>query len=310
MTASPSCPPTSTTTRSTDTAVLTFSANIEELAGGAGTYRLRIGTNEAVPLPTVVVDPTTDGNNAEAGQVVDTANSALGTLTDQSKTISGFIGGFIDPDGVVITPAGGENDPGHRIAFGQDQHVRGPVDADGINTLVYNFSSTYRNPVEDGDPPALTNQITEAQKNLARQVFDVYSYYLGIEFEESDTEGIIIATGNEDSEDAIVVIGSNFDESYGGDWFQQAMFQIGFGIGLGIAEDLPEGTIMGGPDGAFGGDVEDTFRADQRLTFRARSGGSFPRRSRRGSRAVPVLPVGRRCGHVPVYVDGTGSRQP
>ena len=258
-----------------DSATLTFSADIEDLAGGAGTYRLRIGTNEAVPLPPVSVDPTSGGNDAEAGQIVSQANTALGTLTDQSQIISGFIDTPANDAGIVITPAGGENDPGHRIATGRDQHVFGS-DLLGIATLQYNFGPTYRNPVNVEDPPALTNQITDSQKELARQVFDVFSYYYGIQFEETESDGFIIATGNEVADDAFVIIGSNFDESYGGDWFQQAMFQIGFGLGFGIAEDLPEGTIMGGPDGAFGGAVEDSFSADQRLTFGREAEPVFP----------------------------------
>ena len=173
---------------------------------------------------------------------------------------------------MFIVPPGGEFDPGHRLASGSDRHVLGGPDSDEVIPIFeYNFADFY------GPTNQVQNQITDNQQLLARQVFDLYSYYLGVQFTETADRGTTIATGNESVFGAITVIGSNFDEGFGGDWFQQAMNLIGQQLlGLGLAEDLPEGTIMGGPDGEFLGFPEDTFSADRMLTFGRPAEPVFP----------------------------------
>ena len=258
----------------TDSAVLTFAADIEDLANGPGTYRLRIGTNESPPVPPVTLNPADDPANPMPGQTVDAANGILGNLTEQAKIVSDFIGSIDLADGVFITPPGGENDPGHRLAGGDDRHVLAGPDADeNIPVLVYNFAEEYG----PNGGPTFVNQITETQKELAREVFDIYSYYLGVQFVETDGTGITIATGREEAIGGVTVVGSNFDESYGGDWFQQAMTLVGFQLlDLGYAEDLPPGTIMAGPDGEFLGLPEDSLSANPRLTFGREPEPVFP----------------------------------
>ena len=58
----------------TDMALLTFAAPLENLGSGPGTFRLRIGTDEAMPLPpvAVAVDPasTTSDFNTQGAVVV------------------------------------------------------------------------------------------------------------------------------------------------------------------------------------------------------------------------------------------------
>ena len=167
---------------------------------------------------------------------------------------------------------------------GNDRHVLAGADSDEIiRVFEYNFAEQY------GPNGSFANQITDTQKELARQIFDIFSYYLGVQFTETDGTGTTIATGAEEAFGGITVVGSNFDESYGGDWYQQAMVLIGNQLlDLGYAEDLPPGTIMAGPDGQFLNLVEGSLSADPRLSF--------------GLEPEPIFPGDQDIVHGPAHV--------
>ena len=126
-----------------------------------------------------------------------------------------------------------------------------------IAQAYYNFKDFYGlDPF--GNP--LHNQITESQKQRAREIFELYGQYLGIDFIETAALGVTIATGDlrviqpnvdtaavrglasgnnlmngkdlTDDGMAIMNAGVDWNDRYGGNWFETAMQQIGHLLGL------------------------------------------------------------------------------
>jgi hypothetical protein len=262
---------------STNTAVLSFGTDLAQLPSGPGTYRLRIGNSEAKPLPPVEISV-----EDEPGSSFATASDVLGTLGEQSLIVASSI----DAPPLPLIFPGSNRDPGHREVSSQfDKHVSddGFDVVDGITTIKYNFRSNYG---EDPLGNPLQNLITEAQKLRAREVFELYAHYLGVQFVETADEGFTIATGDLRAVDptaitdpdivqgaagtifgfgptAVMNGGQRWNEEFGENWFREAMKQIGHLLGLGAAADLPEGTIMGGnADLTFGRAAEAIFPGD------------------------------------------------
>ncbi len=266
----------------TDKAVLTFAADIEDLTSGAGTYRLRIGDNATAPPAPQQVPAA-----ADPGATTADASTALGTLTNQPLVVSEAI----NPQaaGFALEYPGSEDDPGHRLVTSFDRHVQFEDTAPNtIETVEYNFRSVYG---RDSLGNPVINQITTAQKQRAREVFEIYSSYLGIQFVETADAGITVATGDlrpvggrysagfefnslgaagqstilvDDEPVSIDVAVMNsaqqWDTSFGETWFRQAMREIGHVIGFGETLDLPEGTMFGGdPRLTLGAAPEDVF---------------------------------------------------
>jgi len=132
---------------------------------------------------------------------------------------------------------------------------------DGVTTIPYNFADVYG---YDAQGKPLHNLITEAQKDRAREIFELLGYYLGVQFYETESLGIQVATGDliavglESGPGEVAGVGGNglalmdFEDfrtdpgHYGGRWFNVAMHEIMHNLGFGHAYDLPIGTIMGG----------------------------------------------------------------
>lgn len=249
-----------------DTSTLTFAADIQDLTSSTGTWRFRIGDREPIPAPPTLMKATGD-----AGETFDSA-SALGIIDDDSQVISASI----DPQMFLATYPGANTDPGSRdIPYITERQVDFSRDTrDGVTAIPYNFQLEYGS---DPEGSTLFNQINETQKQRAREAFELWSAYSGVEFVESDVAGITIAlgdlravspfeTGGRGDQaymkyildptfvDSLVVLDSaeQWEDSFGDNsipggsesFFRWVMAGIGNAIGLGAANNLVGPTIM------------------------------------------------------------------
>ncbi|MFW6169786.1 MAG: DVUA0089 family protein, partial [Planctomycetota bacterium] len=267
----------------TDMAVLTFSDPIEELVT-AGTYRLRIGTDEALPDSPAEVPISVDpGSSFSTAMELDAADLGSGGLVLSSEIRSPFF---------PLDYPGGNDEPGHRDIDWIESHLMlgAPLtnpDASvadrsaGIETYYYNFKDEYG---FDPDGNVLENAITEREKRRAREVFDLYANYLGVNFIESENSGFTIVTGDLRALAPDVPTGpggvagiagggmaimdlADFqdpgDDRFGGPWFHTAMHEIGHLLGQGHTYDLSPLTIQGSAEGGdFDHGTEPVFPGD------------------------------------------------
>ena len=259
----------------TDKATLTFSANIHNL-GGAGTYRLRIGTDEGTPQApietTVLADP---------GDAFRTADTTIGDLSAVGNT-SQILSAGIEAQSYTLDFPGSNSEPGHREIEAERHIILGADDTDGVTTVFYNFQDNYGF-LPDGTP--LLNLITDAQKQRAREVLELFSTEAGLDFVETDNQGLTIVTGDPaalgfpgdgpggnlhtwDRNLGIVVLDAaeNWNDEIAlpaddnPSWFHEAASGIGRLLGLGYSGDLPESTIGGDdPLAGNGADPEPDF---------------------------------------------------
>lgn len=128
----------------------------------------------------------------EVGSSFDTALN-IAVMAERSEIISSAI----TPQPLDLAFPGAIDEPGHRdLPFEIQQHFLEGFNADataGITTGFYNFQDAYG---FDPQGTPLHNAITEAQKQRAREIFSLYSQYLGIQFVETENLGMTIATGD------------------------------------------------------------------------------------------------------------------
>jgi hypothetical protein len=165
---------------------------------------------------------------------------------------------------------GPDNEPGHRdIPIAGAMHINGFDQVDGIETVQYNFQSEIGLiPIANGGTGIAFNDITETQKERAREIFALISEYAGVQFIETVDSGLIIATGDLRSVGcfegdcspgtisgpggviglaggtskgpiAIMDNAENWNDEFGGNWFTTALHEIGHQNGLAHAYDLP-----------------------------------------------------------------------
>ncbi|HBJ34819.1 MAG TPA: hypothetical protein DDZ51_08660, partial [Planctomycetaceae bacterium] len=170
-------------------AVLTFASDISDLVpGGAGTFRLRVGSSQALP-------------SAPSAEISDTTSDVSGVFTaarDLSTTFNAtpqsiLISGQIEPtvNYPVLWPGAETAALGSRQ---REQQLIGQPDATaGINTFFYNFADIY------GRDPAgnlLENAITDIQRERVREALALYSQHLGVQFIETQDRGLQFVTGD------------------------------------------------------------------------------------------------------------------
>ena len=244
----------------TFTARLFFADDLNELGvdadGNAGpgvsgaTYRLRIGTavDERADL---IALPTPVSVNQEPGSTLDTALvlPTLGTGVRDALTIQEEIRGG---DFRIEFPGGELNrNPG----FAPDLTA-------GVPTVFYNFNGVY----ENVGAVSRLNQIIDVQETRIREVLELYAGELGVQFVETEDEGITFAVGalgtlapnvgglgitspnftgtdvsvgfdlriDPDFDDAVVLFsnGIDFDTTFGGDFTRRAAAAVGLALGL------------------------------------------------------------------------------
>ncbi len=200
----------------------------------------------------------------------------LDAITKSSQGI--IISSAINPQPFELDFPGANNEPGHRdipdeVGSGIQQHINadfadgGRDSTPGVTTVLYNFRDDYG---VDQQGDALQNAITEQQKARAREAFQLWGNYLGVQFLESAREGLALATGDlnalDPTEPGVLNFAANdfrvridprfasgllvmdngiqWNEDFGENWFVNSMVGIGAMLGLDLANDLPTSNVM------------------------------------------------------------------
>ncbi|MBX3414227.1 MAG: DVUA0089 family protein [Pirellulales bacterium] len=256
----------------TDKATLTFASSLDALSTGPGSYRLRIGDAAAPRMAPVPLFFGTDSASSFFSPGLDN----LGVLGTQSLILNAAI----DPQPYTLPWPGFQDEPGHRDIPAEEHVFGGGTDTTGgIVTISYNFQDVYGT---DPDGNILHNQITENQKNRVREIFELFSYYLGMQFIETPSSGWTLVTGDLRAVDPKVptgpgniagIAGGNIaileaaenwgDSEAGGAYFNTMTHEIGHLLGLNHSYDLPAPNAMGS-DGflTFGSQVEPLIPGD------------------------------------------------
>ena len=265
-----------------DRVVLTFARNLDELVNSANValplseLRLRVGTNESVSLPPVVLTPAADAPDTFATATNLSSSWNPGVSGSQSVLINS---GIVNTSPYLLDFPGGSDEPGNRQIRMQD-NLRGVADTvDGTSIIFYNF----QNALGTSGNLTFSNAITEQQKQRVREVFSLYENYLGVRFVESTNLGLTIAVGDTravvpfpdlpgsvtpgvielngpgfttfeagnlltNNQLATVLDIQDFSDStrneFGGPFMRAAMQAIGRLIGLGNADELASLTIQ------------------------------------------------------------------
>ena len=246
-----------------NTVTLTFADDLADY--GAGAFHLRIG-NEYREIETDAQDATT------VGDTFFTATN-LGMLGSATTAASLIVSSEIEPLPYDLQWPGAITDVGQRdlpySSYLESSYYERYFAEDsqyGIATIAYNFKDVYGYD-PSGNP--LQNLISPKQKDRAREVMELYAYYLGIQVVETAEDGLTIATGDmrainpyapdswvfiADISEGVTIMDAETDwnESlYGGEesnWFACAMQGIGHLLGLGYINDTDPVTVMGGGD--------------------------------------------------------------
>lgn len=246
-----------------DMAELTFSGPVDQLVAGGGTFRLRVGSRTEVSSTT---NPPVVTTIDEAGDTGGTVNSTVSLGTFSGSTAVRINGSIVttSPDILPLDFPGSNFEPGHRDI--QDESHLG-LGADGnpqITTAFYNLALTRSYGTNAVGQPLFTT-ITPEQIKRVREIFTIYSKLLGIDFIETVDQGMTVVVGDLfplggvsgggtlgiatvgrlDDGLAIMDGAQNWNNGFGGSFFETAIHEIGHILGKVHTYDLPSGTVMG-----------------------------------------------------------------
>ncbi len=253
----------------TNGVLLTFQDDFDKLPG-QGAFRLKVGSSEALPSEPVV-DKYDEG-------IVDTGNEFASALPiDSDDLLSGGViidGQITEAEDFPIVLPGSSDEPGHRqININDQNHIGvGQSDQDtNVSVIRYCFQNDLGFVAGDNGLQPAYNTITEVQKQRAREILEQLQGKIGVQFVETEDQGVIIATGDlavmGDGEVsaiggtlglagtaeingvtrqiALMDDAENWNNEFGESWYQTAMHEIGRVLGLTHAYDLPAHTVMG-----------------------------------------------------------------
>lgn len=231
--------------------------------------RLRIGNSESpAGSPVVVFNPA-----AEPGSRFDNATDLGGGWLAGPGAKAAVVHSEIrNTSSYTLDYPGANDEQGSRD--NRYQHHVTRVDTDGIAIVSYNFASE----LGTANRSVQLNTITDAQKNMVRQVMSLYERYLGVRFTESDNLGFTIAVGDMQAvnaltslttvesnrpggltfaagpllsnaaQSAVIIDSQDFntadDNLFGTELFRSFMRGIGVLLGLGSADEFPQATVQ------------------------------------------------------------------
>jgi hypothetical protein len=249
---------------SANTVTLEFRDDIDKLrrGGSTSTFRLRVGTSEAIPAVPVQMQVTERGSSFDTAQDLNVLGSS--TVSQTSLLLSGQV----DRGDHNLDLIGGNDDPGtRRVPEAFENYInpnfRGDQ-FDGIRTIYYNFQTNYGS----SGGVAQSNAITDKQKARVREAFSLWSDRIGVQFVETPNSGLTMAVGtlstltgpniqrrdsnffgvridpNYQTSLAVFSADNTWDDNYGEDFTRSAAASIGLMLGLANAGDADPSTLM------------------------------------------------------------------